>query len=184
MHMEWLIVQVCNAIESWSAQVLGKALTVRLSDKAMLAAPDYVRGGAEQAKEALAARMEDCTLLGARLMDRVEIENGWLLFTLHRDAFDAYAQRLEANFAPGDTTLDRRMSMLLRHKDAPLPDCPAIQHAVLIASAASERGRWTQEDVRTVLTMTHALSGMERVQAEQNAARAAKIILFERSTMQ
>lgn len=178
--MAFFCTAACDAIASGAGAILGAPVSLRPSQKAMLASPDFVRADADAAAKALADRRDEIRLLGAPLLKSVRAENGWLLFSLREAAFDAYASALPTDFLHGDAYIDRRMELLLRHGDVPLPDCPAILSAVLTASFASRRGRWTQDDERAVLTMTHNLSGMARVNAEQRAAHAAKIILFER----
>ncbi len=181
--METLYSAAVNAISDWARRIVDAPLGLRPSQKAMLAGSGFVRTGAEAEACALQSQLAACRLLDAPLLASVRAEKGWLLFDLDKAAFDAYACSLPDDFAHGSAYLDRRMEILLRHGDRPLPDCPAVLRAVLTASIASDRGRWTQADERTVLTMTHKLSGMERVAAEQSAARAAKIILFERRTL-
>lgn len=173
-----------ETIADWTASALGTRIFLRPSQRAMLASPDFVRADADAAAKTLLGRRADCRLFDAPLVSDVRAENGWLLFTLDRAAFDAYARRLPDDFPHGGAYVDRRMELLLRHGDAPLADCPAILTAVLVASYASLRGRWTAEDERAVLGMTHGLRGMARVRAEQSAARAAKIILYERRTLE
>ena len=181
--MAFFCTAVCDAIGLWALETLGKRIALRPSQKAMLASSDFVRSDAKGAADLLRNRIERCRLYGAPLLQNVRAENGWLLFDLHAAAFDAYAARLPREFTHGTAYADRRMELLLRHGDAPTPDCPAILRATLNASFASRRGRWTKEEERAVLSMTHTLSGMERVRAEQCAAHAATIILYERSTM-
>lgn len=178
--MERFYTAVCEAINGWAVETIGARLSLRASQKAMLAAPDFVKADASKAAQALDRAKDGCRLYGARLIECVGTENGWLLFTLHRDAFDAYALRLPDEFEHETAYLDRRMELLLRHGDRPLPDCPDVLSAILTASRASARGRWTAEEERAVLSMTHGLMGMERVRTEHSAARAAKIILYER----
>ncbi|MBR3271896.1 MAG: hypothetical protein IKI59_08220 [Clostridia bacterium] len=177
------------ALSGFAAKALGRPLTVKPSRAAMLAAPDFVRGGAEEAAALWTARLSECRLYDAPLLQRIDVKNGWLLLTLTKDVFDAYAQSLP-NIAPGEAIrsdgaayVDYRMDRLLRYGDAPLPDCEPVLRAILLASAASAKKRWTQDDERAVLTMTHALPARERIEVEHRCARAAKIILTERRTM-
>jgi len=181
--METLYAVAQKTIEDWTQDTLGVRAGVHPSQKAMLASSQFVREDAAAAARELNAHRMNCTLLGGFLIGSVRSENGWLLFDLDRAAFDAWACALPSDFPHGSAYVDRRMELLLRHGDCPLPDVPSILHAVLAASFASTRKKWTQADERTVLTMTHALSGMQRVQAEQRAARAAKIILYERRNL-
>ena len=181
--MEALYAAVSTAIADWMERTVSVRPFLKLSQRAMLASSDFLRADAAAVAETLTRHISDCTLLDAPLVRRVWAENGWLLFSFDRAAFDAFAQTLPDAFPHGDGYVDRRMELLNRHPDAPLPDCDAILTAVLCASFASQRGRWTQADERAVLTMTHGLHGMERVYAEHAAARAAKIILYERRNL-
>ena len=64
-----------------------------------------------------------------------------------------------------------------------VPDREPVKRAVLTASCACARGKWTLQDERTVLTMTHGLVSFDRLKTEQVCSRVAKIILFERAAM-
>ncbi len=181
--METLYIAAQKAIEDWAEGVLGVRAAVRPSQRAMLVSSRFVREDAAAAARELNAHRTDCTLLGACWIASVRSENGWLLFDLDRAAFDAWACSLPNDFPHGTDYVDRRMEMLLRHGDCPLPDVQPILNAIVTASFASTRKKWTQADERAVLTMTHSLGGMERVKAEHSAARAAKIILYERRNL-
>lgn len=187
--METLYGIMTQTLKEWSGMVLGKPLSARLSKTALLASSDFVQDGAEKAACALNARKQECTLLGVKMLSGVTERNGWILFDLTCEAFDAYARSLpavnpgEAVEDPGAGYVDFRMDMLLRHGDTPFPDEEPLKRGVLTASRACERGRWTQQDERTVLVMTHIPDFVDRIRMEQSASRAAKIILYERALM-
>lgn len=187
--METLYGIITETLKNWSGEVLGRPLSVRLSKAALLSSPDLVRGNAENAVFLLNARAESCVLFGTGLLKSVTEKSGWILFDLDSAAFDAYALSLP-EVRPGAVMkdpkasyVDYRMDMLLRHPDAPVPDREPVKRAVLTASCASARGKWTIQDERTVLTMTHSLVSFDRLKMEQACSRAAKIILFERAAM-
>lgn len=185
-HMETLYRIMTEAIGNWSGEVLGRPLSVRLSETALLASSGLVKGGAKEAAEKLGGRIGECLIFGTPLLKSVSEKNGWILFDLKSSVFDAYALSLPA-LAPGqiDGTdyVDSRMDMLLRHPDAAIPDKEPVLRAVLTASRASDRGRWTPQDSQTVLCMTHGMESFDRLRTEQACARAAKIILSERMAM-
>ena len=186
-HMETLYRIISETIGNWSGEVLGRPLSARLSETALLASSGLVKGGAKEAAAELGGRIGECEVLGTRLLKGVSEKNGWILFDLASSAFDAYALSLPA-LLPGQVIngadfVDFRMDMLLRHPDGPIPDREPVLRAVLTASHASDRGRWTPQDERTVLCMTHGMESFDRVRTEQACARAARIILCERMAM-
>lgn len=187
--METLFEIMTETIRRWCGRVLGRPLSARLSRTAILASPDLVREDAGKAALMLRERVTECTFLEAPLLKSVTEKNGWILLEPDSKVFDAYAQSLP-RILPGERIkdsgagyVDYRMDMLLRHPDAPFPDREPVKRAVLTASRASARHRWTPQDERVVLSMTHGLSSFDRLETEQNCSRAAKIILYERATM-
>lgn len=183
MFMETLYLQTVDTIGSWIGAFSGKSINLRLSKKAMLASSDFLLENSETMAENLSKECKNCLFKSASLIRSIRAENGWLLIDLNKSYFDAFSLLLPDSFEYGSAYVDKRMEMFLRHGDAPLPDYDPVLKAILIASFASTRGKWTQDDERTVLTMTHALSGMERVRTEHALARAAKIILYERRSL-
>lgn len=187
--METLYGIITETLKNWSGEILGCPLSVRLSKAALLSSPDLVREDAENAAFLLNAGARSCTIFGAGLLKSVTEKNGWILFDLDSAAFDAYAHSLPevrpgaVTKDPGASYVDYRMDMLLRHPDAPVPDREPVKRAVLTASCACARGKWTLQDERTVLTMTHGLVSFDRLKTEQVCSRVAKIILFERAAM-
>ena len=189
IHMDTLYGIMTQTLKEWGGKVLLKPLSARLSETALFASSDFVQSGADEAVRALNARKKECTLLGAEMLTGVTEKNGWILFDLTGEAFDAYARSLPAAYPgeaiedPGAGYVDYRMDMLLRHGDMPFPDVEPLKRGVLVASRACGRGRWTQHDERTVLVMTHTPNSVDRIRMEQSASRAAKIILYERACM-
>ncbi len=183
MFMETLYCQAIKNINSWIVSFSGKSAHFRLSKKAMLSSSDFISEDPPMVAEALAAVRKECSFMGVPMVRSVRSENGWLLIDLEKTFFDAFALLLPDQFDYGNFYVDKRMEIFLRHGDCSLPPYDPVLKAVLTASYASTRGRWTKDDERTVLTMTHALSGMERVRTEHAISRAAKIILFERRSL-
>ncbi len=187
--METLYGIITETLRNWSGEVLGRPLSARLSRTALLASSDFVREDPEKAAFLLNESSGICTLFGARVLKSVTEKNGWILFDPDSAVLDAYALSLPgvrpgaAMEDPGASYVDYRMDMLLRHPDAPIPDREPVKRAVLTASYACMRGKWTLQDERTVLTMTHGLVSFDRLRTEQACSRAAKIILFERASM-
>ena len=183
MFMETLFYQTIKNINSWIESFSGKSAHFRLSKKAMLSSSDFILEDPLMVAEALAAVRKECSFMGVPMIRSIRCENGWLLIDLEKTVFDTFALLLPDQFDYGDSYVDKRMEMFLRHGDCSLPPYDPVLKAVLTASYASTRGRWTKDDEQAVLTMTHTLSGMERVRTEHAISRAAKIILFERRSL-
>ncbi len=189
VYMETLYGIMTETLGSWSGEVLGRPLSARLSRSALLSSPEFVREDAGRAAALLGERMEECRLLGVPMLKSVTERNGWILFDLDSAAFDAYALSLpkirpgEMLASQGVSYVDYRMDMLLRHPDAPVPDREPVKRAVLTASRACGRGKWTPQDERTVLNMTHGFVSFDRLKTEQACSRVARIILCERAGM-
>lgn len=178
--METLYLQITETVGAWIEACLGRAVSLRLSKKAMLACADFIREDTSAIADRLAARRAECSALGTLPVRSVRADSGWLLFDLDASYFDAFSLLIPDCFDYGNAYVDKRMEMFLKHGDSPLPAYDPVLKGILTASFASSRNKWTQDDERTVLTMTHALSGMDRVRTEHALARAAKIILYER----
>ena len=69
------------------------------------------------------------------------------------------------------------MAILARKGDAPCPESEDVRQALWAAYLAYRRGFWRAADERTVLTMTHALAGAERIALENRCGGAAAAIL-------
>ena len=70
----------------------------------------------------------------------------------------------------------RAMAILARKGDAPCPESEDVRRALWAAYLAYRRGFWRAADERTVLTMTHALTGAERIALENRCGGAAAAI--------
>ena len=131
----------------------------------------FVRDGAAEA----AAQLNKALCPQVR---EVRERNGWLLFFLSKDWFDGLIDRAKALDArPAGTYLENRMAILARKGDAPCPDEENVQRALWTAYLAYRRGFWREADERVVLTMTHSVTGRDRIALENRCGGAAAAIL-------
>ena len=108
----------------------------------------------------------------------VRERNGWLLFFRSKDWFDGLIDRAKALDArPAGTYLENRMAILARKGDAPCPDEENVQRALWTAYLAYRQGFWREADERVVLTMTHSVTGRDRIALENRCGGAAAAIL-------
>lgn len=167
-----------TALADFVERETGTRPVLKPSKKAHLASGSFLRANAPAAAELLTRRAAACTLLDARLPDRIEAENGWLLFYLTADAIDAYARTLPPAEEPDDGFVSRRLWAMARHPDAETPDDPVLLdgfYAMLFAAPNGEE---------RFLSAPRAHDGAERVALEQRLSRMAKILLWERRNMQ
>lgn len=132
----------------------------------------FVTGGGEEAARKLKAAQADCPFVRA-----IREKNGWLLFWLSDSWFDsliAWAKALDTR--PTGSYLENRMSILMRKGDSPCPEAEPVRLALWAAYLAYRRGSWREADERQVLTMTHALTGAERIALENRCGGAAAAI--------
>ncbi len=160
LYMEDLYKTLTEALAAWVTAVTGanvKAAEFRLPrSEGQLSVDTFVRGDAEAAAQKL---------------------NAWLLFFLSDSWFDgliAWARGLDTR--PAGTYLENRMAILARKGDAPCPESEDVRRALWAAYLAYRRGFWRAADERTVLTMTHALAGAERIALENRCGGAAAAI--------
>lgn len=171
-----------EAITEWIREVLHTEAVLREARRAHFSCSDFLRGDAKAAAKTLWARSAECTLYGQRLLAAVWEENGWLLFRCTEAVFDAYALQLPPWDGAPEGFLEQRLWMHLKKADAPIPKAECVTDALLLALRCTEKGRWTAEAERAVLTATHSLAPKERIEAEQRMHRLARIILWERRT--
>ena len=171
--MEDLYETLTRALAAWVEAVTGaevKAADFRLPREGQLSVDTFVRGGAQEAAEKLAGAL--CPQVRA-----VRAKNGWLLFFLSDRWFDgliAWAKGLDTR--PAGTYLENRMAILARKGDVPCPDSEDVRRALWASYLAFRRGFWREADQRLVLTMTHALTGAERIALENRCGGAAAAI--------
>jgi hypothetical protein len=144
------------------------------SKRAHLASNAFIRGGAERVCLPLNENASECTLFGRPLLKAVRAENGWLLFFFTADVLDAYAGTLPPAPEPDDSFFERRLLIMTRHADAPVPDDPFVLqgfYEVLFSAPRAEE---------TLLSAARHRGGMERVALERRLARVGKLLLWER----
>ena len=174
LYMEDLYKTLTEALAAWVKAVTGadvKAAEFRVPrSEGQLSVGTFVQGGAQEAADKLNASL--CPQVRA-----VRAKNGWLLFFLSDSWFDgliAWARGLDTR--PAGTYLENRMAILARKGDAPCPESEDVRRALWAAYLAYRRGFWRAADERTVLTMTHALTGAERITLENRCGGAAAAI--------
>ena len=172
--MESLKAAIEQALTEYVCRLTGTRPVLKPSKKAHLAASTFLRGDAARAAALLHAHAAECTLYGVPLLDSVGEDHGWLLFFFRTDALDAYASRLPDAEEPGDDYMSRRLWMIARHDDAPVPDDPFVLHGFFAALFGLPDGE------RLFSEAPRRLDGTARVQVEQRMARFAKILLWER----
>ena len=171
--MEDLYKTLTEALAAWVTAVTGaevKAADFRLPREGQLSVDTFVRGDAEAAAQKLNASL-------CPQVREVRAKNGWLLFFLSDSWFDGlirWAQGLDTR--PGGSYVENRMAILARKGDAPCPESEDVRRALWASYLAYRRGFWRAADERTVLTMTHALTGGERIALENRCGGAAAAI--------
>ena len=175
--MEDMYSALTEALAAWVSAVTGTAVKpgdLRLPRaEGQLSLGVFVQGGAGEAAQKLRDALPACPQVRA-----VEERNGWLLFWLSDAWFDqliAWAKALDTR--PGGSYVENRMAMLARKGDAPCPDAEPVRRALWAAFLAYRRGFWREADQRAVLTMTHQLTGMDRITLEDRCGGAAAAIL-------
>ena len=174
--MEDLYAALTEALAAWVRDATGAAVEAadfRLPrNEAQLSLGIFVTDGAAEAAE----RLND-TLLACPQVRSVRERNGWLLFWLSIAWFDeliAWAKALDTR--PTGSYVENRMTILIRKGDAPCPDAEPVRRALWTAFMAYRRGFWREADERAVLTMTHELTGMDRIALENRCGGAAAAI--------
>ena len=144
------------------------------SKRAHLATNAFLRGDAARVSALLSAHAAECTLFGRPLIEAIRAENGWLLFFFTADAPDAYAGTLPPAPEPDESYFERRLLIMTRHADAPVPDDPYVLqgfYAVLFSAPRAEE---------SLLSAARHLDGAARVALEQRLHRIGTILLWER----
>lgn len=154
----------------------------RLSRTGLLSLNAFIRTDAEAAAKALIESKERCRLWGISPIENMAVENGWLLFTLSPAFFIALCERAaKLERTPGTDYPSLRLRMLARKPASPCPDCERV-HAVLLRCVfADDRGYFTAEDDRAVLTMTHCERGLRRIELERSCGTVAQALLMLRA---
>ena len=172
--MEDVYKKLTEALAAWVEARTGTPVSpeaFRLPrEEGQLSVGTFIQGGAQEAADKLNASL--CPQVRA-----VRAKNGWLLFFLSDSWFDGlirWAQGLDTR--PGGSYVENRMAILARKGDAPCPESEDVRRALWAAYLAWRRGFWRAADERTVLTMTHALTGGERIALENRCGGAAAAI--------
>lgn len=173
--MEDLYAALTGALAAWVTAVTGTAVLPESfrapRDEGQLSLGVFARGGGAEA----AGKLNGALCPQVR---KVEERNGWLLFFLSDSWFDGlieWARGLDAR--PAGSYLENRMAILTRKGDAPCPEAESVRRALWCAYLAWRRGFWREADERLVLTMTHHLTGMDRIELENRCGGAAAAIL-------
>lgn len=172
--MEPLRFAIERTLRDFVERLTGVCVELKPSKKAHLASSAFLREDAAGTAQMLNAHAHECTLYGVPLLDSVKAEHGWLLFFFRTDVVDAYASRLPDAEEPGDDYMSRRLWMIARHDDAPVPDDLFVLHGFFAALFGLPDGE------RLFSEAPRRLDGTARVQVEQRMARFAKILLWER----
>ena len=172
--MEDVYKKLTEALAAWVEARTGTPVSpeaFRLPrEEGQLSVGTFIQGGAQAAADKLNASL-------CPQVREVRAKNGWLLFFLSDSWFDGlirWAQGLDTR--PGGSYLENRMGILARKGDVPCPDSGDVRRALWAAYLAYRRGFWRAADERTVLTMTHALTGAERIALENRCGGAAAAI--------
>lgn len=180
--MEDLYSSLTGALAAWVSTQTGtpvKPEDFRLpraagrSSLGQLSLGAFVTGDARAAAQRLRSALAACPQVRA-----VRERNGWLLFYLSNAWFDqliAWAKALDAR--PAGSYVENRMAMLARKGDGPCPDAEPVRRALWASLLAWQRGCWREADERLVLTMTHHLSGAERIELENRCGGVAAAML-------
>lgn len=144
------------------------------SKRAHLASNAFIRGGADRVSALLNRHADACGLFGRRLLREVRVENGWLLFFFTADVLDAYAGTLPPAPEPDESYFERRLLIMARHADAPVPDDPYVLQGFYAALFCAPRAE------ETLLSASRHADGAARVALEQKLHRIGTILLWER----
>lgn len=184
--METSLLDACiGALSAYITEVTGvtpSSRGFRLSRTGELALNAFVRSDAAAVAVLLKEKREACVLWEIRPVRDVRAENGWLLFSLSPAFYEALTEKAAAlDRVPGTDYVSLRMQMLMRKPPAPCPNHPNVHLALLRSLFADGRGRFTPEDDRAVLTMTHGEKGMARITLENNCGTVARALLMLRA---
>lgn len=163
-----------TALRGFVEQHTGVCPELKPSKKAHLAASTFLRTDASAAAKLLSADASACTLFSVPLLNRVEAENGWLLFFFTAKVIDAYAAMLPPAEEPDDAYFARRLWIAVHHPDVETPDDPALLDGFYAALFGAPDGE------RRFLSAPRVYDGNKRVALENRTARMAKILLWER----
>ena len=174
--MEDLFSSLTGRLAAWVKAVTGAAVQpedFRLPrEEGQLSLGIFARGGAVEAAEKLRSALPACPQVRT-----VREKSGWLLFWLSNDWFDELIQWAKVlDTRPTGSYVENRMGILARKGDAPCPDAEPVRRALWASYLAYRRGAWRAADERLVLTMTHGLTGTDRIALEDRCGGVAAAI--------
>ena len=172
--MKSLKIVIEATLKAFVEQQTGVRPVLKPSKHAHLATSAFLRGDAARICALLNEHASDCTLFDRPLLRTVRAENGWLLFFLTRDVLNAYAEMLPPAPEPDESFFERRLQIMARHADAPVPDDPFVLFGVYAVLFSAPRAQ------ETLLSAARRYDGMERVALERQLARVGKLLLWER----
>lgn len=175
--MEDLFSALTEGLAAWVSAATGTAVAgsdFRLPrNEGQLSLGAFVQGGAQEAARKLTDALPACPQVR-----EVREKNGWLLFWLSDGWFDALiAWAVNLDTRPGGSYVENRMAILTRKGMAPCPNAEPVRRALWAAFMAYRRGFWREADERLVLTMTHELTGTDRIGLENRCGGVAAAIL-------
>ena len=174
--MEDLFSSLTLALSTWVESVTGAAVSARdfrlPRAQGQLSLGVFATVGGAEAAQKLTEALPACPQVR-----EVREKNGWLLFWLSNEWFDGlirWAMGLDTR--PTGSYVENRMGMLARKGMAPCPDAEPVRRALWASYLAYRRGAWRAADERLVLTMTHHLTGTDRVELENRCGGVAAAI--------
>lgn len=180
-----LLDETLSALSRYTETVTGtrpSKTAFKLSRTNQLSLNSFVRADAEAAAAAMRSRKAECVLWGTEPILDVRAVNGWLLFDLSPAFFEVLCEKAAAlEREPGTDYVSLRMTILMRKPACPCPDNARVHAALLRSVFANDRGTFTAEDDRAILTMTHGETGMHRIALENACGTLARALLMLRA---
>ncbi|MEN6419222.1 MAG: hypothetical protein ABFC73_09915 [Clostridiaceae bacterium] len=105
-------------------------------------------------------------LYGVELIESCRVVNGWLLFELTREFYDALTEQVNAELPPPASDLGRhalnRMFVLARHEGTGCPNVAALHRALLLCVCTGQSRASLLRAERAAQTMFHAIEPKQR----------------------
>jgi hypothetical protein len=112
------------------------------------------------------AALDFGALYGAKLVERVRVVNGWLLFDLSPTFFSALVGEINRSCSvpelENDTHAENRMRLLSRHSGTGCPDIASFHRALMLALAAHESVAAYARAERAALSLFHEIPPRDR----------------------
>lgn len=151
----------------------------RLTRQGDLSLSAYVRLDAPAAAAALTEGRARCLWMGTPLLERVQAEKGWLIFTF-TDGFFRQLLTLGESLPsppPEESHLYNRLWLLAQKGPAPCPREPRVRRALISAFYAWGTGRREKELPCRLRSMTHIAPDAARLELEAECGSAARALL-------